>query len=173
MDIVFTPESLLAQLSKGPDAKGASERVSLIPHLRFMWDNLRNMLDLVKNNNAFEKLYHDIAKRGMDFCVEFKRKAEFRKLCETIRTHLMVIQKYSDQNQETSVKLNNPTSIQTLMDTRTEIIEAAIKIDACLEAFRAIEESHHLISLAKAAEAPHKPSVLISYFRKQAKVGCY
>ena len=167
MDIVYTPEDIICQLARSSPGDG-SDNISFISFMRFNWDNFRNMLDLVKNNKDHEKLYLDIAKRAMDFCSIYRRKAEFRKLCEILRGHLILIQRH--QEQETSVDLTQVDSIQRLMDIRLDIIETAIKIDSCQEAFKALEECHQLIELTRAARTNPRSQLLAGYFEKQATV---
>lgn len=167
MDIVYTPEDIVCQLAR-PSIESGRDNLSLISFMRFIWDNFRNMLDLVKNNKDHEKLYQDVAKRSMEFCSTYRRKAEFRKLCEILRGHLILIQRH--QEQETSVDLTQVDSIQRLMDIRLDIIETAIKIDSCQEAFKALEECHHLIEMSRAARTNPRSQLLASYFEKQATV---
>ena len=169
LDVVYTPEDILGQLARSSSIDG-KENLSFISFMRFLWDSLRNMLDLCKNNKDHERLYQEIAKRAMEFCQVYRRKAEFRKLCEILRTHLMLIQRH--QEQETSVDLTQVDSIQRLMDIRLELIETAIKIDSCQEAFRSLEECHQLIDLSRAARTNPRPQLLAGYFQKQATVSC-
>merc|ERR1711871_1362307 len=63
------------------------ERETLVPWLRFLHDAYRTVLDIVRNNNKLEKLYHDTCERAFNFCVKYERKQEFRRMCEFIRRH--------------------------------------------------------------------------------------
>lgn len=57
--------------------------------------------------------------------------------------------------------------MQCLVDVRFEQLESSIKIDLWQEAFRAIEEIHHLLGIG--GKAP-KPALLDNFYAKQAKV---
>jgi translation initiation factor 3 subunit A len=83
-------------LLKSVTSADAGDRIAkekLNPALRFLWDSYRNCLELLRNNAQLESKYHEIARAAYKFCVEYKRRAEFRKLCDTLRTHLNTIQK--------------------------------------------------------------------------------
>lgn len=86
-------------------------------------------------------------------------------LSPQLHNHLSQAQRY--QNQPYSLKFEQPETIQCLVDVRFEQLESAIKIDLWQEAFRAIEEIHHLMGIS--GKAP-KPALLENFYVKQAKV---
>ena len=79
------------------NAQGRSGHTILMPWLKFLWEAYRICLDLVRNNVKYEHVYHRIARDGkyliasvilflaFDFCVEYRRQTEFRKLGEMVR----------------------------------------------------------------------------------------
>ena len=82
-----------------------------------------------------------------------------------LHNHLTQAQKY--QNQTYSLKFDQPETVQCLVDVRFEQLESSIKIDLWQEAFRAIEEIHHLLGIG--GKVP-KPALLDNFYAKQAKV---
>ena len=66
------------------DAQDRSDRAILTPWVKFLWESYRQCLDLLRNNNRVEQLYHDIAKQAFEFCLQYTRKTEFRKLCDNV-----------------------------------------------------------------------------------------
>jgi len=47
------------------DAQDRSDRVLLTPWVKFLWEAYRNVLELLRNNNRVERLYHETAQSGM------------------------------------------------------------------------------------------------------------
>ena len=108
LDNIQTPESVLLSAVSGEDTQDRTDRLLLTPWVKFLWESYRQCLDLLRNNSRVERLYHDIAQQAFKFCLQYTRKAEFRKLCDNLRMHLSQIQRH--HNQSTAINLNNPES---------------------------------------------------------------
>lgn len=76
--------SLLLSTVSGEGAKERSDRVLVTPWVKFLWESYRNMLELLKNNNTVQTVYAAVAKDAFRFCLNFQRRTEFRKLCDTV-----------------------------------------------------------------------------------------
>lgn len=61
------------------------------------------------------------------FCLQYTRKAEFRKLCDNLRMHLSQIQRH--HNQSTAINLNNPESQSMHLETRLVQLDSAISME--------------------------------------------
>lgn len=61
------------------------------------------------------------------FCLQYTRKAEFRKLCDNLRMHLGQIQRH--HNQSTAINLNNPDSQSMHLETRLVQLDSAISME--------------------------------------------
>lgn len=59
--------SLLLNTVSDEDTQARTDRVMLTPWVKFLWESYRNILELTKNNQTFEKLYADVAKEGMTY----------------------------------------------------------------------------------------------------------
>ncbi|CAF4751106.1 unnamed protein product, partial [Rotaria sp. Silwood1] len=97
LEVLQTPESLLLSAVSGESQQDRTDRDMLAPWLKFVWESYKQCLDLLKNNNRVEKIYQEVARMGFRFCQQYNRRPEFRKLCDTIRTHFSQSQKYSQQ----------------------------------------------------------------------------
>jgi len=61
---VCVPTSLLLNTVSDEDTQARTDRVMLTPWVKFLWESYRNILELTKNNQTFEKLYTEVAKEG-------------------------------------------------------------------------------------------------------------
>lgn len=67
------------------------------------------------------------AHRAFQFCKQYKRTTEFRRLCEIIRNHLANLNKYKDQRDRPD--LTAPESLQLYLDTRFEQLKIATELE--------------------------------------------
>jgi len=137
----------------------------LAPWLKFVWESYKQCLDLLKNNNRVEKIYQEVAQMGFHFCQKYNRRPEFRKLCDTIRTHFTQSQKYSQQTYGVNIQL--PETQVLHLETRLIQLDTAIAMELWQEAFKAVEDIHTFTTISK--KTP-KPQQLASYYNKVALV---
>jgi translation initiation factor 3 subunit A len=64
---------------------------------------------------------------GFRFCQQYNRRPEFRKLCDTIRTHFTQSQKYSQQMY--SVNFQLPETQALHLETRLVQLDTAIAME--------------------------------------------
>ncbi|XP_061692863.1 eukaryotic translation initiation factor 3 subunit A [Syngnathoides biaculeatus] len=165
LDNIQTPESVLLSAVSGEDTQDRTDRMLLTPWVKFLWESYRQCLDLLRNNSKVERLYHDIAQQAFKFCLQYTRKAEFRKLCDNLRMHLGQIQRH--HNQSTAINLNNPESQSMHLETRLVQLDSAISMELWQEAFKAVEDIHGLFALSK---KPPKPQLMANYYNKVSTV---
>ncbi|XP_010221609.1 PREDICTED: eukaryotic translation initiation factor 3 subunit A-like, partial [Tinamus guttatus] len=165
LDNIQTPESVLLSAVSGEDTQDRTDRLLLTPWVKFLWESYRQCLDLLRNNSRVERLYHDIAQQAFKFCLQYTRKAEFRKLCDNLRMHLGQIQRH--HNQSTAINLNNPESQSMHLETRLVQLDSAISMELWQEAFKAVEDIHGLFALSK---KPPKPQLMANYYHKVSTV---
>ena len=84
---------LLSTMTADP-AQVQRESMVLLPKIKFLWESYRAVLDILKSNSKLERLYHSTAIRALNFCAEYKRRIEFRRLSDLLRTHLQNLQRY-------------------------------------------------------------------------------
>lgn len=72
-------------------------------------------------------LNHFFSLTAFKFCLQYTRKAEFRKLCDNLRMHLGQIQRH--HNQSTAINLNNPESQSMHLETRLVQLDSAISME--------------------------------------------
>ncbi|CAF4576843.1 unnamed protein product [Rotaria sp. Silwood1] len=165
LEVLQTPESLLLSAVSGESQQDRTDRDMLAPWLKFVWESYKQCLDLLKNNNRVEKIYQEVARMGFRFCQQYNRRPEFRKLCDTIRTHFTQSQKYSQQLY--SVNFQLPETQALHLETRLVQLDTAIAMELWQEAFKAVEDIHAFTTISKKTPRPQQ---LASYYNKVALV---
>ncbi|KAJ1282863.1 hypothetical protein BS78_03G084000 [Paspalum vaginatum] len=159
------PEDLMLSFVSGEKGKDRSDKELVTPWFKFLWETYRTVLEILRNNSKLEALYAMTAHRAFQFCKQYKRTTEFRRLCEIIRNHLANLNKYRDQRDRPD--LTAPESLQLYLDTRVEQLKVATELSLWQEAFRSVEDIHGLMSMVK--KMP-KPSVLVVYYAKLTEI---
>ncbi|KAG9138169.1 hypothetical protein Leryth_001397 [Lithospermum erythrorhizon] len=159
------PEDLMLSYVSGQKGKDRSDRELVTPWFKFLWETYRTVLEILRNNSKLEGLYAMTAHRAFQFCKEYKRTTEFRRLCEIIRNHLANLNKYRDQRDRPD--LTAPESLQLYLDTRFEQLKIATELELWQEAFRSVEDIHGLMSIVK--KQP-KASLMGVYYAKLTEI---
>ncbi|GAA5922627.1 hypothetical protein JCM1841_006758 [Sporobolomyces salmonicolor] len=165
LEATETPESILLSAVSEEKSRDRTYRTLVTPWLRFLWESYRTALDILRNNARLEVLYQTVSQEAFQFCLTHQRKTEFRRLCETLRSHLASSQKYTHQAH--SINLNDPDTLQRHLDTRFQQLSTAVELELWQEAFRTAEDIHTLIGMSKRAP---KASMMASFYDKMAKV---
>lgn len=159
------PEDLMLSYVSGEKGKDRSDRELVTPWFKFLWETYRTVLEILRNNSKLEALYAMTAHRAFQFCKQYKRTTEFRRLCEIIRNHLANLNKYRDQRDRPD--LSAPESLQLYLDTRFEQLKIATELELWQEAFRSVEDIHGLMCMVK--KTP-KPSLMVVYYAKLTEI---
>ncbi|KAL9248868.1 Eukaryotic translation initiation factor 3 subunit A-like protein [Drosera capensis] len=159
------PEDLMLSYVSGEKGKDRSDRELVTPWFKFLWETYRTVLEILRNNSKLEALYAMTAHRAFQFCKQYKRTTEFRRLCEIIRNHLANLNKYRDQRDRPD--LSAPESLQLYLDTRFEQLKIATELELWQEAFRSVEDIHALMCMVK--KTP-KASLMVVYYAKLTEI---
>lgn len=165
-----SPEAVLLSAVTTDDASNRADRELLTPWLRFLWESFRTVLEILKNNNRLENVYHGTCARAVKFCLKYNRKTEFRRLADMVRIHLATLQKYQNQPQEKrrsyAITLG-PAVYERHVATRFEMLTGAAALDMWAEGFRIVEDLHSIMSLTM--QEP-KVKLMATYFEKLTQV---
>lgn len=159
------PEDLMLSYVSGEKGKDRSDRELVTPWFKFLWETYRTVLEILRNNSKLEALYAMTAHRAFQFCKQYKRTTEFRRLCEIIRNHLNNLNKYRDQRDRPD--LSAPESLQLFLDTRFEQLKVATELELWQEAFRSVEDIHGLMCMVK--KTP-KSSLMVVYYAELTEI---
>ncbi|KAD4179657.1 hypothetical protein R6Q59_032001 [Mikania micrantha] len=159
------PEDLMLSYVSGEKGKDRSDRELVTPWFKFLWETYRTVLEILRNNSKLMALYADTAHRAFQFCKQYKRTTEFRRLCEIIRNHLANLNKYRDQRDRPD--LTAPESLHFYLDTRFEQLKVATELELWQEAFRSVEDIYGLTSMVK--KMP-KSSLMAVYYAKLTEI---
>ena len=175
LDQLQTPENILLSAVSSEVSQDRTDRVVLLPWVKFLWESYRQCLDVLRNYSRTESLYHDIALKAFQFCIRFNRKTEFRKLCDNLHTHLdnlkkqqqfSVLPTHASQNQ---VNLSNPETQAMHLETRLQQLDCAITMELWQEAYKATDDIKRF-NLMNLSKKPLKPQLMASYYQKLALV---
>lgn len=165
LEATETPESILLSTVSGEQSRDRTDRAIVTPWLKFLWETYRTVLDILKNNARLEVMYQSTAHLAFNFCQNFTRKTEFRRLCELLRNHLQNAAKY--QQQIHAINLSDPDTLQRHLDTRFQQLNVAVELELWQEAFRSVEDIHTLLNLSK---RPAKNVMMANYFEKLSTI---
>jgi translation initiation factor 3 subunit A len=97
--------------------------------------------------------------------LKYSRKNELRRLGDLLRNHLANIPRFAHQAH--SINLNNPKSLQRLLEIRFGFLNAAAELELWQEAYRTIEEINNLLVMSK---KPPKMFMMANYYEKLTKI---
>ena len=107
--------------------------------MKFLWEAYKQCLDLLKNNNRVETIYHEVALAAFRFCQQYNRRSEFRKLCDSIRMHFAKSQQYASQPY--SINFQLPETQTLYLDLRLAQLDTAIAMELWQVNFNLIDFS--------------------------------
>ena len=95
-DVEFglSPQAILLSTMSTDPAKSQRDATVLLPSLKFLWETYRAILDILRSNSKLEFVYHSAAQGALKFCRIYKRRMEFRHLCDMLRMHLGNLRQY-------------------------------------------------------------------------------
>jgi len=178
-DDVTTHQSILLSTMSHDPEKTQRETAVVLPSLKFLWETYRAILDILRSNSKLEHLYHSAAIRALQFCKEYNRRMEFRRLCDMLRMHLGNLQKYGlvastgAEDGGAATKMNSKVrgwegwtmeSIELHLQTRFIQLETATHLHLYTEGFRTVEEIYTILQISSS------PSMMAS-LSKASKSG--
>ena len=131
LDATSTPQSILLSTMNTDPEQTQRETSLVLPHLKFLWETYRAILDILRSNSKLEQLYHKTARQAILFCQTYRRKTEFRRLCDMLRQHLGNLQKYGTTAPTSSDSKNKVSSFNYHIALISAIHQLIIIIHVC------------------------------------------
>lgn len=178
------PTSILLSTMSSDPLRAQRETAMLFPAIKFLWEVYRAVLDILKSNSKLERLYHGCAISALRFCGEYKRRVEFRRLCDMMRIHLGNLARYGGVNVakfEDGGKNNKvrgwegwtAESIELHLQTRFAQLETSSTLRLFTEGFRTVEDIYNILQISRARRKlpgvtipPPKAKILAAYYEK-------
>ncbi|KAL4100589.1 hypothetical protein PRIC1_008380 [Phytophthora ramorum] len=173
LDAAQTPEDVMLSTTTFEGSNDRTDREVVVPWLRFMWETYRTVLDILKSNSKLEPLYKATAMQAFDFCVEYQRKIEFRRVCEIMRNHLSALQKHTAAPTSQSTRQMRSwegftlDSVERLLEVRYRQLQVATDLELFSEAFRTIDDINNIMNLV---EQTPRVDLLVTYYEKLAQI---
>jgi translation initiation factor 3 subunit A len=126
-----------------------------VEYMRYGWEILKSMLDVLKNNNKFEDLFLTVAQAVFQFCIDFDRKAEFKRLGDFLRSSLNTMIKSSasvasgSNKSYFAINLVEIQSSTVQLEVRMLQLAASVQLKCWTEAYRILDDLQSLFNVAK------------------------
>ena len=131
--IGLSPQAILLSTMSTDPAKNQRDATLLLPALKFLWEIYRAVLDILRSNSKLEHVYHAAAMGALNFCQTYKRRTEFRRLCDMLRMHLGNLQKYGAINiSEDTTKPNNKVKYKRGTTNQFLLLDPSISSSLCV-----------------------------------------
>ena len=159
---VLSSDDIIMSIMSDASSPQRIESEVVYPLIKFYWDVLRSVLDLLKVNSTMEELYHSVCERTFDFCVKYNRVAEFRTLRRYLHKHLeYLMEPVQDQTMAKFRVTWCEKTIVLQMETRFKQFDAACKLGLWTEASMILADIHGIMVMS-----PYPRDLLKMYYQR-------
>jgi translation initiation factor 3 subunit A len=166
LDSDYSPELIFSLDGQGD----IQEMIDLINTQKFIWETYKILLDFTKTNSKLLNLYSHILKSAFTFCRENNRKAEFKRLCDSVRGYLQTLMKTEKKmNFQNKVQFSRPEVLKNLIQIRINLLDNATHLEQWQEAFKTAEDTVFLMEKYEKQSFDNSPSNNVMSNKKNVK----
>lgn len=140
---------------------------------RCIWESYKIVVECISKNKKLEDYYAKITKKAFDFCKKYKRRVEFKRLCESMRNNLNTMIKSinnpDSQKNNFFTDISQPETNEKQMSIRFDQLIYAYEFELWQESLRILEDINNIMKFRKGSP-PVKPKMLSDYFENLAKM---
>ena len=107
--------------------------------LRFVWEVYKMILELLRATPKLERIYHDTVRKASLFCNDLKRPHEFKKICDIVRAHYVMLVRNKDKPD-----FDNLLRIDYQLETRLFQLNITSNLNMWKESLLLIEEVYNM-----------------------------
>jgi len=156
-----SPEAIMLSTVTSENAAERKSSSMVVPWTRFLWELYRGVLENLKSSPKMERVYHSTARKAFQFCIDFNRKTELRRVASILRHHLI------NATKAATVEGWTQESMEEHMSTRFVQLDTATQLELWHEAFRTVEDIHTLI---EASQKQPRAQLMAEYFEKLTQI---
>eukprot|EP01084_Bolivina_argentea_P278093 474949_1 len=106
--------------------------------LKYEWESFKSILKIIRNNHKLNDMYKNMAVKCIQFCKTLNFQKEFIDLCWIVRNRYNYIQ--YNQKYGNSVKINTINVINTIFETRLNILQCSLDMKLYNQSFKIIKD---------------------------------
>ena len=134
--------------------KAKSEREITKAVLKHIWDCLKNIVEIVRTNSKLDEILISTCEKIFRFCVDYKRKIEFKRFSENHRYFVNKILRnlvlYPDYLKTgNAVDITDVTTNERYLSIFAQQMQTALNLKLWQEAFKISEDMHSVMKVRK------------------------
>mmetsp|Transcript_15948 Transcript_15948/g.24678 ORF Transcript_15948/g.24678 Transcript_15948/m.24678 type:complete len:474 (-) Transcript_15948:1461-2882(-) len=145
------------------------EKNKIMPRVQFYLDIMKNILDTLRSNHKLLTFYNDTASKVFAFCRKYKCKKEYRRISDTLHSHLnQILSMYKQPDTQSKIpfpiNLHDDKQVTQVLTLRKEQLEVALEMEEWTDAYRVCTSIYQLMSMVSKKKSEQQIKQIYSEF---------